>query len=223
MPQQGMAETDLYAPVKQFLERQGYAVKGEIGRCDVVAMRGDEPPVIVELKNAFSLKLLLQGIDRQAMSDAVYLAIPAPAWKNGKDILALCKRLGLGLITVHRGVAQADLDPAPYQPRKNNKRAALLLKEFAHRHGDPNCGGATRTAIVTAYRQDALRCAKLIHCEGAARVAEIRSRTQVQRAAAILQNDVYGWFFRPTRGVYDLTDAGRAALTRYAGVVATLN
>ncbi|MFK8016451.1 MAG: hypothetical protein AB8G17_13545, partial [Gammaproteobacteria bacterium] len=45
-----MLETDLYAPVKTLLEQQGYTVKGEIGKCDVVAVRGEEPPVIVELK-----------------------------------------------------------------------------------------------------------------------------------------------------------------------------
>ena len=28
----------------------GYVVKGEIEDCDVVAVRGDEPPVVVELK-----------------------------------------------------------------------------------------------------------------------------------------------------------------------------
>ncbi|MGL4323013.1 MAG: DUF2161 domain-containing phosphodiesterase [Beijerinckiaceae bacterium] len=217
-----MAETDLYAPIKRFLESQGYAVKGEVGRCDVVAVRGDEPPVIVELKQSFSLKLILQGIDRQAMSDAVYLAIPAVSYKTGRDIHALCKRLGLGVITVHRGLAQAELDPAPYQPRQNKKRTALLLKEFAHRHGDPNCGGSTRTPLVTAYRQDALRCARLLASDGAVKVAEIRSKTQVTRAASIVRDDVYGWFFRHERGIYALTDKGKAALDTYAGVVAAL-
>ena len=45
-----MPEADLYPPIKAFLEAQGYAVKGEIGPCDIVAVRGDEPPVVVELK-----------------------------------------------------------------------------------------------------------------------------------------------------------------------------
>ena len=43
-------ESDLYAPVKALLEGQGYVVKGEVRGCDVVAVRGREPPVIVELK-----------------------------------------------------------------------------------------------------------------------------------------------------------------------------
>ena len=45
-----MPEADLYGPIKRFLEAQGYEVKGEIGPCDVMAVRGDEGPVVVELK-----------------------------------------------------------------------------------------------------------------------------------------------------------------------------
>ena len=48
-----MYETELYAPVKAFLEAQGYEVKAEIKGCDVVAIRGEEAPLIVELKPAF--------------------------------------------------------------------------------------------------------------------------------------------------------------------------
>ncbi len=60
-------ESDLYAPVKALLEGQGYSVKGEVRGCDVVAVRGKEPPVIVELKRAFGLGLVLQGVDRLAL------------------------------------------------------------------------------------------------------------------------------------------------------------
>ncbi len=44
-------EADLYAPVKAFLTRQGYDVKGEVGAVDVMAVRGAEPAVLVELKS----------------------------------------------------------------------------------------------------------------------------------------------------------------------------
>ena len=54
--------------------------------CDVVARhvddRGDEPPVIIELKLRFTLALLLQGIDRLAISERVYVAVPRPARKR---------------------------------------------------------------------------------------------------------------------------------------------
>ncbi len=55
-----MREYALYPPVKAFLEAQGYEVKGEVNGCDLVAVRAEEPPVIVELKTAFSLPLVFQ-------------------------------------------------------------------------------------------------------------------------------------------------------------------
>lgn len=70
------AEVALYPPVKAFLQRQGYVVRGEVRGCDLVACRGDEEPVIVELKLRFTLSLLLQGVDRLALSPLVYLAVP---------------------------------------------------------------------------------------------------------------------------------------------------
>ena len=64
-----MPETDLYGPIKTFLEAQGYVVKGEIGACDVMAVRGDEGPVVVELKERLTLALILQAVDRLTFSD----------------------------------------------------------------------------------------------------------------------------------------------------------
>ncbi|MBL4891337.1 MAG: hypothetical protein JKX91_05840 [Rhizobiaceae bacterium] len=97
-------ETDLYLPVKQLLEGQGYEVKGEIGAADVVAIRGSEDPVIVELKTGFSLSLFHQAIDRQAITDLVYVAVPRASGKAFRKSIQsnkmLCRRLGLGLMTV---------------------------------------------------------------------------------------------------------------------------
>lgn len=218
-----MRETDLYPAVKAFLERQGYAVKGEVQGCDVVARRGAEAPVIVELKTRFSLPLVLQGVRRQSLSDAVYLAFPAKgageAWKSARrDVLALCRRLGLGLLVVTlepEPFVEAALDPGPYQPRKSKRRLGLLLREFERRRGDPTPGGGSKAPIMTAYRQDALRLARTLDIGGPASPRALRTATGVDRAPAILQRDVYGWFQRVERGVYALSDAGRAAIARY--------
>src|SRR6185369_7638630 len=160
-----VVETDLYIPVKAFLEKQGYTVKAEIGRCDVVARRGDEPPIVVELKNVLNLSLLLQGVDRLSVSDTVYLAVPnAGAALADRRVHKLLRRLGLGLLVVYqpnrRGqLVEALLDPLPYAPRKNKRRTGRLLAEFVRRAGDPNTGGSSigRIKLVTAYRQEALR------------------------------------------------------------------
>lgn len=60
-----MRETELYPPIKSFLEGQGYEVKSEIGAVDVVALRGGEAPVVVEMKTGFALTLFHQCIARQ--------------------------------------------------------------------------------------------------------------------------------------------------------------
>ena len=208
-------ESDLYAPVKALLEGQGYSVKGEIRGCDVVGIRGDEPPVIVELKRTFGLGLVLQGVDRLALSDIVYLAIGA--WpKNMRNVKKLCRRLGLGLMIVGAKRVDVLLDPAPYAPRKNNRKIGRLLGEHARRVGDPNRGGSsTKVPMMTAYRQTALRCAELLARNGPMKVAALRVAGDAPNAAAILRNDVYGWFERVERGVYALTPEGKRGLSQF--------
>jgi hypothetical protein len=213
------AEVELYAPVKRFLEAQGFVVKGEVGRCDLVAVRGDEAPVVVELKRRFSLELVLQGVDRLAITDAVYVAVPEPGRRRSGTsphepaVHRLCRRLGLGLMTVDpRGPVQVIVEPVPYRPRKDRPRLTRLLGEHARRVGDPNRGGSTRVPLVTAYRQDALRVARLIAHSGEASVAALRRAGAPKDAAAILQRDVYGWFERVRRGTYRLTPKGEQGL-----------
>ena len=215
-------ETALYPPVKAFLESQGYVVKGEIGRCDVLAVRGDEPPVIVELKTAITFELVLQGIDRLASSDAVYLAAPSPHGSSplfDRRFRKLLRRVGLGLLIVHAGgKVEAILDPLPYRPRVNKRRAGRLLGEFHRRVGDPNHGGsAHRVKIVTAYRQEALRIATVLAARGPQSPAALRLSAEAPKAGAILRDDVYGWFERVERGIYALTPAGVTALKTFAG------
>lgn len=217
-----MSEIDLYLPVKRFLEAQGYVVKGEIGECDILALRDDDPPVIVELKTGFSLQLVLQGIDRQAVTDAVYLAFPPPKRRQYGDVLKLCRRLGLGVLIVTGEHVEALADPLPYQPRKVPKRKVRLLKEFARRVGDTTKGGSARGPRMTAYRQDALRCAAFIKSHGPSKPAVLRKNACVAKAPAMLLSDVYGWFQRIERGVYGLSPKGEQALVIFADALETL-
>ena len=205
-------ESDLYAPVKALLEGQGYSVKGEVGGCDVVAVRGKDPPVIVELKRAFGIGLVLQGINRLAISDTIYLAVGV--WpKNMRDVKKLCRRLGFGLMIVDKDRVDVLLDPAPWTPRKNKRRIGRLLGEHARRVGDPNLGGSsTKVPLMTAYRQQALRCAGLLATNGPMKAAALRDAADAPKAAAILRADHYGWFERIDRGTYALTPKGREGL-----------
>jgi len=218
-----MRETDLYDPIKRFLEQQGYEVKAEIGAADVVGIRGDEPPLIVETKTGFSLSLFHQGLERQAITDLVYIAVPTGrglAFRKAlQRNLKLCRRLGLGLITVGprdpRVLVHAD--PGPYRPRQSKGKKARLLGEFARRVGDPNVGGATRQGLVTAYRQEAMRCASFLSAHGATKAALVAKGCGVVHARRIMADNHYGWFHRVGAGIYDLTPEYNLRLDDRAG------
>lgn len=222
-------ETDLYPPLKAFLQAQGYEVKSEVASADLVAIRAEEQPVIVEMKTGFTLSLIHQGIERQKISDLVYVAVPRGQGRRFARALsenvALCKRLGLGLLTVRLrdGLVEAHLDPGPYQPRKSKPAQQRLLREFARRVGDPNTGGMTRATIMTAYRQDALRCAAHLAAEGPSKGAHVARSCNVPTATRIMAADHYGWFERVATGIYALTPKGHEALKTHSAAGAVSN
>lgn len=212
-----LRETDLYAPVKAWLEAQGFEVKAEVGAVDVMARRPGEDPVIVELKTGFTLKLLQQAVARQSVSDWVYVAVPRwsgkAGWRMFKGNIGLCKRLGIGVLSVRLedGHVQAHCDPAEFRPRKSKPRKGALLREFDRRRGDPNAGG-TRGKITTAYKQEALRCAAYLGEHGASKGADVAKGAEVAAATRMMRDNHLGWFARVATGVYDLSDAGRAVI-----------
>jgi len=225
-----MAEADLYDPIKRFLETQGYAVKGEIGECDIVALRDDENPVVVELKERLSLALILQAVDRLSTSDAVYVAFRvgkgySASWRSRqKQVKSLLRRLGLGLLTVSaRGNVVPVLDPAPYRPRANPRRRKRLLKEFSERVGDPEAGGSVSRKRLTAYRQDVIRCARELADAGVLKASVVRERTGVDRAGSILRDNHYGWFDRVKIGHYQISPKGWRELRDWSDALRNLS
>ena len=212
-------ETALYLPVKRFLEKLGFAVKGEVGGCDLVGLSGDDPPIVVigELKLAFNLELVLQAVDRAAAGDEVWLAAKMSERGKGRESDSryrnLCRRLGFGMLGVtSRGEVEVLVKPPTSAPRRDPRKRSRLVAEHRRRIGDPAMGGSTRAPIMTAYRQQALACASALS-KGPQRVRDVRAR--IPDAGKILLHNVYGWFERAERGVYVLTEAGRAALKRW--------
>ena len=212
-------ETDLYRPVKGFLEQLGFEVKGEVCGCDIVAVRQGSPSVLViaELKLTFTLELVLQAVDRTAVCDEVWLAVRASRRGRGREsdsrVKKLCRFLGFGLLSVlASGKVEVLVEPVPWRPRPNGKRRSRIVEEHRRRRGDPTSGGSTRRPIMTAYRQQALACAAALK-QSPGRPRDLKS--DMPDAPKILLDNVYGWFVRVERGVYALSDNGRSALTRW--------
>ena len=213
-------ETALYLPVKRFLEKLGFTVKGEVGGCDLVALSGDDPPVVVigELKLSFNLELILQAVDRAASADEIWIAARVSAKGRGREAdkryRDLCRRLGIGMLGVSdMGEVSILVSSVSPMPRTNPKRRTRLVKEHRKRQGDPALGGSTKVPIMTAYRQQALACASAL-ADGPLRPRDLKAA--VPTAGQILLNNYYGWFERIDKGVYGLSDVGLKALETWS-------
>jgi len=227
-----LRESDLFTPVKDYLESLGYDVKGEVRDCDLTAVRGEEL-IIVELKRGFTMELLYQAIDRQRMADSVYVAVPLP--RRGymaphiNDMKALCRRLELGLIFVGftaSGLPQVDVYVHPAEaavPRRSGKRRLAVLQEHNGRSENRNTGGVTHRKILTLYKEQSLCIAQLLRQHGPLTTAQVRQYGGPDNASAILTRNILRWFVRldadGARHSFALSDAGLAALEEYADLL----
>ena len=212
-----MKESDLYLPLKRFLEAQEYEVKGEVQDCDVLAVRGNENPVVVELKLSFNLDVVLQAVERLSLTPIVYIGVPKQCNvlnRRWRRIIKLLRMLGLGLVVIdlkrENSSVKVLVDPGEYKPRKLKHRQERLLGEFIKRVGDPNLGGMEKKkGIMTAYRQRALTIAQFLQKQGPTKASHLAKTIQDSKARDILYRDVYGWFDRVSIGVYELSPKGK--------------
>lgn len=220
-PEKKYFETDLFPPVKKYLEANGYTVRAEVKDCDITATKDDEL-IIIELKLNVNIPLLIQATDRQRITDAVYVAIPRPSnrtqkmrWKGVKHIL---RRLEIGLIFVdiELDMVEVVFHPIAFQRRKQKKRRKSLLKEASQRKENLNIGGSSKRKVITVYRQNAIQIAAYIQQLGPSKPKDLRELGTGYKTLSILGKDFYGWFQRVDRGVYDITDKGKTALKNYA-------
>lgn len=211
-------ETELYEPIKAFLETEGYTVQAEVKHCDIAA-RKEEQLIIVELKKAFNLKLVYQALERQSLTELVFVAIPRPKkgqrQKAWKDMLRLLKRLELGLLTVALDspmkTVDVILEPSDSIAWKNRKKREQVQKELDGRKLNSNTGGMTRKKLMTAFREKSIRIACLLEAKGQVSTAEIRA-LGMEDCIVPLSKNYDEWFQRLQRGVYTLSEKGMEAL-----------
>lgn len=221
-PTPALKETQLYLPLKVWLEAQGYLVRGEVGRCDLAAEKDGEL-IAVELKLRPSLALLAQAAERQEYADSVYIALPAtsdrPRPPASRNLRLLLRRLGIGLVLVTFQKKKTRVEVLMHPgagtavPRRRSKKKAAILREIAGRDMDLTPGGlAGGKRKVSAYRQRAIRLASWLSVLGELSPARFRKLGAPEDAGVILSGNLYGWFERVSRGIYRLHPAGMDAL-----------
>jgi hypothetical protein len=215
-------ETQLYPPLKSWLEGQGYLVRGEVGRCDIAAEKNGDL-IAVELKLRPSMALLAQAVERQEYADSVYVALPAtgkrPRPPASRDFRRLLRRLGVGLVLVtflkNKTRVEILMHPGPGTgtARKRPKKKLTILREISGRDMDLTPGGlAGGKKRVTAYRQRALRLAAWLSVLGEASPGSLAKLGAPEDTGTVLSRNLYGWFERVKRGIYRLHPAGFEAL-----------
>jgi len=215
-----LRETDLYQSLVDYLTSLGYIVRGEVNGCDIAASRGDDL-VVIEMKRAFSTRLLVQATKRQRLTDSVYIALPKPKQTpHWRGIRHLIRRLELGLIFVcfhgrRKPTVEVIFHPLPYQRQKRKRLTRAVLAEMSARSGDFNQGGATRTKIVTAYRENAIQIACHLDAQGPMSPKQLRALGTGPKTHSILYSNFYGWFERVDYGVYALSSNGRQAISEH--------
>lgn len=210
----------MFPVLKKYLINHGFDVKAEILNADIVAKKEDLV-IIVEMKTAFSTKLIYQGLKRMHISDYVYLAIPKPTDQvlksdNFKEKKTIVRRLEMGLILVDTMNDEVEvlLDPETYHFHKDKKKKRALLKEFNLRSTSMNIGGVNRTKLMTAYKELSLLILDALS-DGQKTTKFLREYTNRKKVVSILQKNYYGWFCRVERGVYGITHEGEKACITY--------
>lgn len=222
-----IAETDLYRPLYKYLSKEGYTVRSEVMNCDITAVK-DDNLIIIELKKTLNIALLVQAVERQKITESVYVAIPRPPDKRkwmiqSKPVQVLLKRLEIGLILVATMPGRPPVDiilhPSTYERRKRRVVKRAILDEISRRSGDFNEGGSCRTKLVTAYRENAIHIACCLAELGPLTPRALRGLGTGEKTQSILSKNVYSWFDKVSLGLYALSSTGRDALSNYPELV----
>jgi hypothetical protein len=183
---------------------------------------------VVELKQGFTIDLLIQATQRQRIADCVYIAFPKPKkvmfsrkWNN---ILHLIKRLELGLLLVsktrEKTVVEEAVSPQPFDMARSRsagkRKKVALINELNSRKTNLNTGGSTRKNLMTAYREQAISIARCLEKNGITRTAQFAEyEIDAKKARQIMYDNHYGWFERIDRGTYRLSPKGKDELGRF--------
>ncbi|MBG9694203.1 hypothetical protein ABD91_26085 [Lysinibacillus sphaericus] len=101
-----MKESDMFEPLKNFLQKQGFdRVYGEVGSADVVGINKQGEEVVVEMKKTLNFKVLEQAFERFGRAKYIYIAVPlanrSKAYNvNHRFAYYILREYGVGLLYV---------------------------------------------------------------------------------------------------------------------------
>jgi hypothetical protein len=175
-----LKESDLYEPVKKWLEQNGYTVFSEVSpryssrRADVVGIN-PESVAVVELKLSLSLDLLDQAVNwsRRKYANYVFIAVP---W-NRKEcpridndlVKCIVNQFNIGVLFVRKYKGELLIDDKPYIKAKyikvNNEEINFreTIEQFKQEYTNSELkGGHSGGGYITQYRVTIERVKELL-------------------------------------------------------------
>lgn len=160
-----MKETDLFEPVKKWLEDGGYEVYSEVlmnrsdYRADIVALC--KPVVtVVEMKTSLTLELLGQAVRWKGFANYIYIAIPKRRrYHIPRYVETLLLREGIGLLEVAERYGEVVCKPHYHVQPKFHRRISNRLRDSIteyHKDFSPP-GGHQGGGYITPYRVTMIR------------------------------------------------------------------
>lgn len=226
-----MKESDLFSPIKEYFEENGYTGDGEVASIDLF-LEKDGLTTAVELKKSLDFRSIQQAALDQKTCDFVYIGIFRPRDLNSrsfKDRIYLLKRLGIGLICVsaRSGAVEVVSEPLVSEisnfQRYHKDKTEAIKAEFKKRKLKANTGGVNRTRLMTAYKEEALLLLETLgELGGQASCKRLRELTGIAKSTSILYDNYYGWFENVSKGVYKISAIGFEALEEYNDEIAAL-
>jgi hypothetical protein len=150
-------ESDLFEPVKNWLEDIGYEVFAEVqawsGRADIIGRR--RPAIAaVELKTSLTMELVEQAVKWRHFCHYIYIAIPRRTKPVPKFINKILSENRIGILEVSRTGSVHTIQQArfnrPYQDVRNSRfNWDTILKE---EHKTWLEGGSAGGGYVTGYK-----------------------------------------------------------------------
>lgn len=166
-----MKETDLFEPIKKWLEDGGNEVYSEVRakrtfrRADVVGVHGGILTV-VEMKTGISLDLIEQAVGWRNRAHYIYVAIPKPKTHLNEFARKLLQQHGIGILTVNLGDdAQSVSLYRNHKPKLNRRIVNDLSEALTEYHKNALPGGSSGGGYVTTYSLTMMRIKEYLENE----------------------------------------------------------
>lgn len=163
-----MIESDLYDPIKQWMEERGFTVYSEVecraggGRADVVVTSG---PVVgvVEMKQSLTLDLIDQALRWRGYANYIWIAIPYKQKAHKRFVQMVLQDYGIGVLMVsqYRSVT------ADKNPRFMRRTLPSLKDALTEHHLTSGLkGGHSGGGYITKYRITINNVRRYLHRAG---------------------------------------------------------